>query len=404
MSSAVSYAYRVREEELRRQRELQAARDALRSAALRHERLRQRATEQQQLWGNSISLPDRLTVSTESSDAAQLRAAAQRLESEITDAEKRLDEEIVGARIAALREGTAATRPEASRPVSAGEAIERSRRTRPAAAEPATGEEEGGDQGALEETLSRVVSKLDASAPGEAVVRVREAARLVRESSSASARQQGVDALRLLVQEANVEAREKRSREAALDRGEVRLNGFDGPQAAAARRLFAEIRDGQRDAPSDLEATVDAAIEAETRTQEAGYVAAELRGALEGLGYELGPEFGTALLKEGFTEFTRAGWDGYAVRVRTGGPPPRLNFNVVRGSATRPDQAARDLEVEQEFCDRQPRVLERLARAGIDTERTRIVEPGERELQVVEGFGESAGAEVSRSAARKMDR
>lgn len=403
MSSAVSYQYRVREEELRRQRELQAARDALRAAAQRHERLRQRAAEQQQLWGAAISLPERLVVGAESGDTAQLRAAAQRLESEVTVASKRLDDEVVGARIAALREGAAAGGTEAAEPVSAAEAIDRSRG---AGVEERTTEAEQRDDaaGELEETLARVASRLDSSATAEAVARVGAAAQATRESLSASARQQGVDALRLLVQQANEEAREARSREAVLDRSEERLNGFDGPQAAAARRLLAEIRAGQREAPADLGATVEAAIEAETRTQEAEYVAAELRGALEGLGYEVGPSFGTALLEEGYTEFTRAGWDGYAVRVRSGGRPPHLNFNVVRGSATRPDQEARDIEVEQEFCDRQPQVLERLARAGIDTERTRIVEPGERELQVIEGLGEAAGGEASRSAAREMNR
>ncbi len=397
MSSAVSYAYRVREEELRRQRELQAARDALLAAEQRYERVRERAADQQRTWGDSISVPDRLASQGGSDDAAQLRSAAEQLGQTTAAAEKQLDDEVVAARIAAFREGMSAVELEASEPVAAAAVLDR---PRPRAEEDPKGEE--GQE--VEETLARLISRLDPGAEGRVAGDVRAAAELVRASGSASGREQGIGALRLLVQEANEAARERRARESFLDRSEARLSGFDGPEAVAARALVAEVRAGTRKLPPDLEATVDAAIEKETRAQEAEYVAEELRSALEGLGYELGPDFATTLVGEGYTQVTRPEWPGYAVRVRTGGRPPCLNFNVVRGGVARTDQKARDREVEEEFCDRQDKVLERLARAGISAERTRVVEPGEQEMQVVEGLGEAAGSEASRPATREMGR
>lgn len=395
MSSAVSYAYRVREEELRRQRELQAARDALLGAEQRYERLRERALEQRDTWGASISVPDRRASAAASQDAAQLRAAAQQLERDIAVTESQLDDRVVTARIAAFQEGMAGLELGAAEPIAAGTALTQAASS-PADAAPA--EEEG-----VEEALARLIGRLDPAVEDGVVEEIRAAAATIGRATSRSGREQGVDAVRLRVQEANGKARERRERERLLDRSEARLNGFDGPAATGARRLVAEVRAG-RQAPGDLEATVDAAIAQETRTQEAGYVSEELRRALEGLGYRLGPDFETTLLREGYTQFTRAEWPGYAVRVRSGGRPPHLNFNVVRGGVTRGDQKARDREVEKEFCDRQVEVVERLARAGISTERTRVVEPGEQAMQVVEDLAETTASEASRSAAREMKR
>lgn len=397
MSSAVSYAYRVREEELRRQRELQAARDALSAAEQRYERARQRAAEQQQTWGDSISLPEQLARHVGSTDAGQLRSATQQLERNAATAEKQLDDEVVAARIAAFKQGMSSVEHKSSGPVAAAEVLGRPTPTR------ADKEQDGGDA-ELEETIFRLVSRLEPDADGQAVEKVRAAAELARAARAASGREQGVGALRLLIQEANHAVRESRSRLAILDRSEARLNGFDGPEAAAVRQLVSAIRSQARDVPPDLEAAVGAAIEKETRAQEADYVAAELRGALEHLGYRVGPDFETALLSEGYTQFTRAGWSGYAVRVRTGGHPPHLNFNVVRGEATRTDQEARDREVEQEFCDRQAAVIEQLAEAGIAAERTRVVEPGEKSIQTVAGLHDGIEGEASRPATREIGR
>jgi hypothetical protein len=396
VSSAVSYEYRVREEELRRRRELQAARDALLAAEQRYERVRARAAEQRQTWGDSVSVPDRLASAAPSEDAVQVRGAAQRFEQSTSAAEKRLDDEVVAARIAAFQEGMSAIKSGASAPIAAEAAL---KRTVPALAD--SGSE--GEEEEVEVAIARLIARLDPAVEDRVVEEVRVAANAVRRATSASGREQGVSALRLSVQEANGDARERRERERLLDRSEARLNGFDGPEAVGARRLVAEIRAG-REAPVDLEATVDAAIERETRSQEAEYVSEELRSALEGLGYRVGPDFETTLLSEGYTQFSRSEWAGYAVRVRSGGHPPRLNFNVVRGNASRADQEARDKEVEAEFCDRQPEVIERLAQAGISAERTRVVEPGEKAIQVVEGLGDVVGAEASRAAAKEMGR
>ena len=331
------------------------------------------------------------------STAAQLRSAAGELSQKIATAEKQLDDQVVAARIAAFRGGMASAQVGGAQPVTAASAIDRSRRPE-AEAEPDESEVEA------EQALTRLISKLDPAADDEIAAKVQAAAELVRGSESAVGREQGVGALRLLVQEANQKVREERSQEALLDRSEARLNGFDGPESASVRRLVSEVRQRRREMPADLEATVDAALEQESRSLEAGYVAQQLRGALEGLGYRLGPDFETTLLTDGYTQFTRSDWPGYAVRVRSGGKPPHLNFNVVRGEASRTDQSARDREVEEEFCDRQDEFIEQLDQAGISAQRTRIVEPGEKPIQIIEGLEQAAETEASRPAAKERGR
>jgi hypothetical protein len=400
VSSSVSYAYRVQEEELRRRRELASALDALRAASARYARVRDRAAEHQRAWGEAISLPRLLREDQAGTDAARVRISAGELEREAAAAERRLQEEVVDARVAALREGLAlAGAGGGSAPIGAEVLVGRARRGHAAP----TGEtSDGGD--AVEETLVRLLSRLDGDAGEAAVGEIEAVAELARDSRSTSGRDQAVDSLRLLVQRANGAARAKRERERTLDAQEARLHGFDGPEAGALRRLIAALRGDAATVPDDLDQRVGSAIELEGRAQEAGYVASELQRALDDLGYELGPDFETVLVDQGFTEFSRPEWSGYAVRVRVGGRPPYLDFDVVRGESDRIDQASRDLEVETEFCDGQGAVLAKLEQGGIHADRTRVVVPGERPIEIRAAGEADQGREDARQVARERRR
>jgi len=391
VSSSVSYAYRVKEEEMRRRRELAAALDALRAASARYERVRERAAEHQEAWGEAISIPRLLREDRSMTDAASVRAATAALEREAAAAERRLQEEVVDARVAALRGGLV--------PIGAEVAVERARERRAAAARRTS---EADD--AVEETLARLLSHLDGEADETAVAAIEATAELARGSHSASGREQAVDSLRLLVQRANGAVRGRRERERALDDQEARLHGFDGPEAGAVRELIAALRGAAVELPDDLDRRVGSALELEGRAQEAGYVASELQRALGELGYELGPDFETVLVDQGFTDFSRPEWPGYAVRVRVGGRPPHLDFNVVRGASDRIDQASRDREVETEFCDGQGAVLAKLEKGGILADRTRVVGPGEMPIEIVAAGAPEESREVSRPAARERER
>jgi hypothetical protein len=395
VSSAVDYRYRVEQEALRRQRELEAARDALRAAERRYEAVRERARAQRQTWGDSIAIPAELESHHALTELTQVNGARSQREQRIAEVERRLNDQVVAARIATFREGIAGANKQATEAISAASVL-----SAPRPAEAQANDET--DETA--ETLSRVLSKLDADAGDQAVTKIHDAADLVRRSTSAAPREQGIGALRLLVQKANQEAREMRARAHALDELEQRLDGYRGPDAAAARELIVAAREDSAKAPPSLSEVVDSAAAKEERALEAEYVAKELRAALEDLGYEVGPDFETTLNEQGYTRFMRSAWPGYAVQVRTGGKPPRLNFNVVRGDAERSDQAARDQEVEKEFCDRQGEIVDHLARAGIATERIRVVEPGSRSLQVVKELTGVAEAQTSQPATRERNR
>ncbi len=393
MSSSVSYAYTVRQEELRRERERRAAEDALRKAAQRYEALRERAAALRDSWGGEIEVPGRLEAAT-ATDTAGLRAASEAVQREVESAASRLDAQLREARVATVRAGIAKLGSGEGAPIEAAAALAERRRQR--SADP--GPEASGED--VEETLARLVGRLDPEADEEGVERVEDSIEAVRAAGTDAGREQAVAALRVCVQTANAGAARAAEQERALDELEERLDGCRGPEAGSARRLLAAARAGS-DPPVDLVAAVDAAVAVEEHRSKADYVARQLGTVLAEMGYEVGPEFSTTLVAAGEVLVERPAWSGYAVAVSCSGDPAQLEFEVVRGAATRADQAARDLEVEREFCATRPEILGQLARAGVDASQARIVPEGTAALRVEPGLGAPRRQDATRRAAER---
>ncbi len=378
MSSSVSYAYTVRREALRREQEERAARDACESARRRHQQLREEALALREVWGEAIEVPAAAEAAGASRDVPRLRSLQGAVEVQTEAGRARLAAQLTDARVAAIEAGMTRLGAAGSEPIDAVTALA-SRRSEAEKAEEGSEEEAARE---LEGTIVRLVARLEADAPAEDVARVERATLAAREASGAAARELALDALRVQVQEANGAAASARERAEELARLEARLEGCPGPQADAARELLSSLRPRPEPLPAGLQAMVEAALEDGDRRARSGYVAGELGRALAEMGYEVGPEFTTTLAASGRALATRPGWQGYGVAVSCSGDPPRLDLDVVRGEASRADQAARDLEVEREFCAGRPALLDHLAAAGIDASQSRIVAEGSVELLV----------------------
>jgi hypothetical protein len=406
MSSSVSYAYTIRQEALRRQAEERAARDAFEGAWRRQEQLREEALALHAVWGDAIEVPAAVEAASASRGVAQWRSLQSAVEKQTRAARERLASQLTAARVAAIEAGMTRLGSADSKPIDAAAVLAARRAEAERAVEESERKDEEEAERELESTVVRLVARLDADAPPQEVTRVERATLAAREARSASGREQSLDALRAQVQAANAAAAAVRERAAEIDRLEANLDGCPGPQADAVRELLSSLRPRPEPLPSGLGAMVAAALEDGDRRARSAYVAAELGKALTEMGYELGPEFTTTLATSGRALATRPSWQGYGVAVSCSGDPARLDLDVVRGEASRADQAARDLEVEREFCAGRPALLDHLAAAGIDASQSRITAEGTAQLRVEPGlFAEQHGEQhAAEPRAKEMER
>jgi hypothetical protein len=393
LSSSVSYAYRVRQEALRREQERRAAEHRLHSAERRYAELRERALAAQQTWGDSVEVPAALALSR-ATDTAGMVAARSEIDRRAVQAEARLKEHVVDARIAMVTDALARLGGDASEPVSAAEVLADRKRDRARAA--AT--EEARDVQQLIEHHLRRLEGVEADAG--ASQRIGELAVMVKRARTSNDRDKAVDQLRLTIQKAKEAARQAAARRAELDRLESRLDGCGGPDAGAARAVISSLRSSTNPLPAQLRQQVESAVEADRLAQQPEYVTRQLGKIFEELGYDVGPEFETTLTTNRYARIRQPRWPGYGVQVSVDGDE-QLVVNVIRGSAERADQAARDVEVERDFCHRQPELIEALRSVGIDASQARIAEAGSRRLQIVDDWSTGA-AQVEQAPSRSQ--
>jgi len=113
-----------------------------------------------------------------------------------------------------------------------------------------------------------------------------------------------------------------------------------------------------------------------------------LERTLKDLGFAVEPIAHTLFVDGGVAHFTRADWDGYAVRMRASPAGATLNFNVVReaGAPGTIDAGARrqiDARAEDAWCAQIPRLTQTLEQRGIRLKVTRMLGAGEAPVQEV---------------------
>jgi hypothetical protein len=128
---------------------------------------------------------------------------------------------------------------------------------------------------------------------------------------------------------------------------------------------------------------VEAAIASsdETRHLEEAKMAGEIvERTLQDLGYAVAPIESTLFVRGGVTYFKKASWGQYCMRVAVRPREQKINFNAVRIEAHTNDQSSpdrfADLQIENDWCQELPKVMETLRARGLDTSLLRQVMAG----------------------------
>jgi DNA repair exonuclease SbcCD ATPase subunit len=154
---------------------------------------------------------------------------------------------------------------------------------------------------------------------------------------------------------------------------------------ADLREALTSVRDGLRPWDGELESECRSALEAleqSAQRRRDAKAAAILGATLRDLGYEVDGIAQTLFAEGGAVHFQARGWNDYFMRLRVSPDRQTLHFNMVR-SADAPTSAARDLEMEQQWCRGYPELMKTLAARGIETEPLRAVAAGSFAVQAV---------------------
>jgi hypothetical protein len=371
LSGPKSYGYRVDTAALERAREQRALLDSIARLQARHAELCIEAERAREAYGNEVSLitaDARLKMTQASLD--QIRAAERELSQQVAREQTQLRQQttLITRSLAA-----SVSLPHAQ----AVEDIAGVLGSHRQAAMPQTPEVARSD-------VSRVLARLDCRSPEDLeTVRRAVATALSAEGSRAAL---ALESLRVAVTAANErEATRVRTR-ARLEQLEAELDGLDPSICLTARAALSSAHNSDLGAQAldDLAGVVERTAAAARETEERRYVASQLERAFAGLGYDVSSGFATAIVDSGYVDIVKGedAWAGYAVRVRLPSDGERVGFNVVRGEAWRPDQAAHDAEMESAFCEEVPKIQQSLA--GIELQARRLAAPGEVPLQIVD--------------------
>jgi len=243
--------------------------------------------------------------------------------------------------------------------------------------DPAAGSEHAAQ---LAAAVARNVARLPVGVTDAERARVASIAESVLLRANEPYAEERLDGLRAAVidVERDVAAREERER--AVAAALARLAALGVPAEAEVVALVEGARGGSGPLPAAIETRVREVEAIAARREERAYVSDVLERSLAELGYEVGPGFETTLDADGFADVAVPAWPGYDVRVRSAPAGGRLTFNVVRGEGD--VDPRRDAEVEQEWCDALPELVDGLARAGVDVERVAAVPAGAQPVQV----------------------
>lgn len=168
----------------------------------------------------------------------------------------------------------------------------------------------------------------------------------------------------------------------------MELVGIAGDEAEELRRrLRIAAEDGIELVHVDEDA-VARVIARRRELEDREYATRALRESLEKLGYSVGSEFQTELMRNGSATAARSGWSEHALEVRLPIEGARIVMSAVRvgDPATTSEAAAarRDVEIEEEFCTTVPGVIEQLDSVGVQVGPLTSYAPGATAMRRVE--------------------
>ena len=173
-----------------------------------------------------------------------------------------------------------------------------------------------------------------------------------------------LESLRVAISAANEREATRENARLRLEQLETRLDGLEPTICTPTRETLSSAHNSElgQEALESLERIVDRTVVAAQAADERGYVAHQLEQAFTELGYDVTEGFATAIVEGGYVDVAKSqdDWAGYAVRVRLPTDGGRIAFNMVRGLAWRPDQAAHDADMESTFCKDVPQIQQSL--------------------------------------------
>lgn len=371
MSGPKGYSYAVQEAALAEARERQSLRSALERIEVERAVLAAEIQEARRVYGDSVnSLQADTSTTRVDASLETLRSQVQARDDELGRERTRFKSQLTSAAREVLVVGVEVS---AGTDVVSAESALAARGSVTADAPPQD----------VEREVTRLLERLspDQYTDLAAVNRALGTAR----SAQGARVELALDALRVAISRVNLDVAERAEADEALRDLLSRLDGFEDELVAQTReRLRAVALRGLTLAETDaLTRDVEKTIALARSQEERRYVARELAGTLQGLGYTVSEGFQTALVVDGFVDVTRSDLDGYAVRVRTSQARQSINFNVVRGPAWRVDQAAHDAEVERTWCSDVPRIEASLDSVGVQISQTAHAEAGAVQMQEV---------------------
>ena len=390
MSGPKSYGYSVDTAALERARERRALLDSIARLQARHAELSAEASKAHEAYGDEIrTIAAVASIHTPQTSLEQIRSAERELSQRIAREQTELQQQTALVTRSLVGSGVNLAFDEAVDDVANVLALRQ-----PAPASP--------DSEDTQSVTRRLLARLDCRSPEDLEsVRRAVATALSAEGSRAAL---ALESLRVAISAANEREAAHKSARLRLEQLEAKLDGLDPAICMPARETLssAHNRELSEEALEDLRGAVERTVAAAREADQRGYVADQLERAFADLGYDVSSGFATAIVDGGYVDVAKDqdAWAGYAVRVRLPTDGDRIAFNVVRGEAWRPDQAAHDAEMESAFCEDIPQIQRSLE--GVELEARRLAAPGEVPLQVVDIPAPSARRRVSREQERRL--
>jgi hypothetical protein len=223
------------------------------------------------------------------------------------------------------------------------------------------------------ELVERILRRLDVMASPTLCEEAVEIGEAILNDQGRARRLEGE--LRIRVRNANkeLEVREK-NQEAALELI-ASLRGLEGVKVDEIRSQLTEVVNGLGMINSALRETVKSVAVEAKQAADTQYVAETLREEISNLGYQVGEDFSTLLVRGGRAEFVRRKNSEYGLSVQVDKVSKNIEMSLVRegdpGVRLTVEQRNKDLAAEKEYCDDVHTTLRALKDKGIENSITR---------------------------------
>jgi hypothetical protein len=389
LSGPKSYGYTVDIAALERARERRSLLDSIDRLQARHAELIAQAKRANEAYGDEIgTITPVMTIAAPQASLDQIRIVERELSERVVREETELQQQITHVTRSLVGSGLDLALDETLDNVA----------DLLTARQPAPTEQDDDAQS----EVRRLLARLDCRSPTDLETVRRTVATAL--SAKGSRMALALESLRVAIGAANEREAARESARLRLEQLEARLDGLDPAICMPTRETLssAHNRELSQEALESLERVVDRTVVAAQAADERGYVADQLKHAFAELGYDVSEGFATAIVDGGYVDVAKSqdAWAGYAVRVRLPTDGERIAFNMVRGEAWRPDQAAHDAEMESAFCKDVPQIQQSLN--GVELEARRLAAPGEVPVQVVDIPAPTARRHVSREQERQL--